>query len=143
MEQTTQRTNSALPLILIAAVFQGWALYGLHLSVRDHHWPATHDPLLLALYAVVVFIPLTLQLLAEYRGSTLLWGCIAGLGAALFYFGWHHGSRVAVGAEVPAFLLSNRWELVTFVMAVMWLHLLPFMQCRLASGAGGRRSIGC
>jgi hypothetical protein len=32
-------------------------------------------------------------------------------------------------------MLSSRWELVTFVMAVMWLHLLPFVQCRLASGA--------
>lgn len=135
MDESTQRTNAALPLILIAAVIQGWALFGLHVSVRDHHWPATHDAWLLALYAVVVFIPLTLQLLAEFRRLAALWACIAALSAALFYFGWHHGSRVAVGTEIPAYMLSNRWELVSFVMAVMWLHLLPFVQCRLTSGA--------
>ena len=135
MDETTQRANTALPLILIAAVIQGWALYGLHISVRDHHWPATHDALLLALYAVVVFIPLTLQLLAEYRRSAILWACVAVMSAALFYFGWHHGSRVAVRAEATPYMLSSRWELVSFVMAVLWLHLLPFVQCRLASGA--------
>lgn len=135
VDETPQTAATALPLILIAAVIQGWALYGLHVSVRDRHWPATHDALLPALYAVVVFIPLTLQLLAEYRRSATLWACITLMSAALFYFGWHHGSRVAVHAEVPAYMLSSRWELVTFVMAVMWLHLLPFVQCRLASGA--------
>src|ERR1700722_21032591 len=33
--------RQALPVILIAAVIQGWALYGLHHAVTAHHWPAT------------------------------------------------------------------------------------------------------
>ena len=44
----------ALPFILLAAVIQGWSLYGLHHSLEFHHWPATNQPWLMALYALVV-----------------------------------------------------------------------------------------
>ena len=54
-----------LPIILLAAIVQGWALYGLHEAIQGHHWPATQPTWLIALYALVVFVPVTLQILAE------------------------------------------------------------------------------
>src|ERR1700736_2987923 len=83
-----------LPLILAAAVIQGWALYGLHHALKEHHWPATDQAWLIALYALAVFIPATLQLLAEHARRAALWQLVAILAAAYFYFGWHHGTTL-------------------------------------------------
>ena len=55
------RDKEKLPLILAASVVQGWALYLLHESIKSHHWPATHHAWLVALYAVTVFVPLTIR----------------------------------------------------------------------------------
>jgi len=43
--------RTALPLILLAAVIQGWVLYWLHHSIKFHHWPATDEAWLVPLYA--------------------------------------------------------------------------------------------
>src|SRR6202044_4232434 len=84
----------ALPFILLAAVIQGWSLYGLHHSLEFHHWPATNQPWLMALYALAVFVPLTVQMLADYARKSPMWQLVAILGAGYFYFGWHHGTAV-------------------------------------------------
>ena len=81
-----------LPVILLAAVVQGWALYGLHESIVASRWPATDPPLLLAFYAAALFVPLTLQFLAEHVRQRATWFFLACLGIALFYFGWHTGT---------------------------------------------------
>src|ERR1700675_4061996 len=49
--------RTALPLILLAAVIQGWVLYWLHNSLKFHHWPATDQAWLVPLYALALFIP--------------------------------------------------------------------------------------
>jgi hypothetical protein len=134
MDEIPRASKTALPLILIAAVVQGWALFGLHHALRDHHWPATHYEWLFALYALVVFVPLTLQLMADYRRMPALWLCVAILAVAFFYFGWHHGTHVVAKSDGPYHLRVDYYEGLTFVFAVLWMHLMPFIQCRLLTG---------
>jgi hypothetical protein len=122
-----------LPLILLAAVVQGWALYGLHLALKAHHWPATDQSWLSALYALAVFIPVTLELLSDYARLAALWVMVVVLGAAYFYFGWHHG---AVFSTAAATLIQSGggYFSLGFLLMLLWLLALPFAQGRLATG---------
>ena len=95
MQQSSTSYRESLPVILAAAVIQGWALFGLHHSITTHTWPATNLAWLLALYAVVVLIPLTTQLLADQLRNRASWVILALMTVAFFYFGWHHGGSVA------------------------------------------------
>jgi hypothetical protein len=122
-------TKPGLPLILLAAVVQGWALYGLHLALKGHHWPATDQRWLSALYALAVFIPVTLELLADYARLAALWVMAVLLGAAYFYFGWHHGAVFSTTAAGGAEYFS-----LGFLLILLWLLALPFAQGRLATG---------
>lgn len=125
--------NSTLPVILIAAVVQGWALYALHLAIKGPHWPATQPAWLLGLYALAAFIPLTVQLLAGHARSRITWLITGSMALLFFYFAWHHGANVLDrGAE--SFASSGRWFPIAFVLGVLWLLMLPFIQCRLADG---------
>jgi Domain of unknown function (DUF4153) len=125
--------KAGLPFILLAAVAQGWSLYGLHHSLRDHHWPATDHAWLYALYAVAVFIPAALELLADFARKRALWLLLALLGVAFFYCGWHHGTNV----DFERFeRLNGAPDSLTlaFEFGVLWLLVLPFLQTRLALG---------
>jgi Domain of unknown function (DUF4153) len=134
--EDSSRSSSAkvrLPLILLAAVIQGWALYGLHHAIKEHHWPATDQAWLIALYALAVFIPVTLQLLAEYRRAAPMWRLVAILAVAYFYFGWHHGASVSFGG-VDQFANTGEYFPLALLLTVLWLLALPFAQSRLATG---------
>ena len=134
--EDSSRSPSAqvrLPLILPAAVIQGWALYGLHHAIKEHHWPATDQAWLIALYALAVFIPATLQLLAEYRRAAAFWRLVAMLGIAYFYFGWHHGASVSLGGA-EQFTDGGEYFPLALLLTVLWLLALPFAQSRLAAG---------
>jgi Domain of unknown function (DUF4153) len=125
--------RTALPLILLAAVIQGWALYGLHHAIQNHHWPATDSAWLVALYALALFIPLTVQLLARYARAAVLWRFIAMLAIAYFYFGWHFGAHVLGGQAV--YSADFAWPLpLALLSGVLWLLVLPFAQSRLTTG---------
>jgi hypothetical protein len=52
-------------------VVQGWGLYGLSWAVDHRTWPAYSSDLLMALYALVTVLPLTLQFLADHRSQRL------------------------------------------------------------------------
>jgi hypothetical protein len=123
----------ALPFILLAAVIQGWSLYGLHHSLEFHHWPATNQAWLMALYALVVFVPLTVQMLADYARKSPMWRLVAILAAAYFYFGWHHGAAVFPGGP-ELFRGADEYFPFALVLIVLWLMALPFAQSRLATG---------
>ena len=99
MEDSTHSSaaKNGLPLILLAAVVQGWALYWLHHAIKNHHWPATDQAWLIAFYALAVFVPVTLQLLAEHARAAALWRLVAILAVAYFGFGWHLGASVSAG----------------------------------------------
>ncbi|MBV8783147.1 MAG: DUF4153 domain-containing protein [Gammaproteobacteria bacterium] len=122
-----------LPVILAAAVIQGWALYGLHHAITTHTWPATHLAWLFGFYAVAVLIPVTTQLLVEWITEQATWFMVAVLTVAFFYFGWHHGSAVANSNELR-FAASGECFPLAAVLIVLWLHLLPFIQARLELG---------
>ncbi|MBV9911215.1 MAG: hypothetical protein JOZ93_01495, partial [Sinobacteraceae bacterium] len=122
-----------LPVILAAAVIQGWALYGLHHAITTHTWPATHLAWLFGCYAVAVLIPVTTQLLVEWITERATWFMVAVLTVAFFYFGWHHGSAVANSNELR-FAASGECFPLAAVLIVLWLHLLPFIQARLELG---------
>jgi hypothetical protein len=132
-EARSLSAKAALPIILMAAVIQGWTLYGLHHAVKEHHWPATDQAWLIALYALAVFIPVSVQLLAEHARGAALWRLIAVLAVAYFYFGWHHGAAVAT-APLDQFGRSDEYFSLALLLTVLWLLLLPFAQGRLAKG---------
>jgi Domain of unknown function (DUF4153) len=133
MQQSTTSFRETLPLILAAAVVQGWALFGLHHAIKTHAWPATNLAWLLALYAVVVLVPITTQLLADQLRKPASWAILVALMAAFFYFGWHHGSSVASFRD-NRFAESGECFPLAIVLVVLWLLLMPFVQARLNVG---------
>jgi hypothetical protein len=123
-------TRDELPIILIAAVLQGLCLYVLHLSDERNAWPSTQPGLLIALYGVAVFVPLTVQVLARHVREPLTWQIVAALAAFYLLVGWHHGARVLDGQ--PRF--PDGWFAPTFIVAIQWLLVMPFLQARLIDG---------
>ncbi|HEX7114713.1 MAG TPA: hypothetical protein VF193_06245 [Steroidobacter sp.] len=128
----TNRAYGTLPIILIAAVVQGGLLYALHLSIDRDFWPATSPGVVGGLYAIAVFVPLTLQLLAAHARERVLWILLAALAVAYFYFGWHYGAHVA--GDPKDAVRRDDWIPAAFEMVLLWLIALPFGQMRLSSG---------
>jgi hypothetical protein len=132
---TVTTRNTTLPIILVTAVLQGGALYGLHHALKYHHWPVPSAQWVTSLYTCAVFVPLTVQLLADHAQRKLMWLLIATLAAAFFYFGWHSGGAIggrpyeAASSSAGAGLFLFAFELV-----VLWLLVLPFLQSRLTLG---------
>jgi hypothetical protein len=122
---------ATLLLILIAAVVQGWALYGLHTVLENDWWPASHPPALIALYTIAVFIPTTVQLLAQLHRQRLFWPAMAALALVFGYFGWHHG---AVSGDDFVAQESLGGIAIAVTLVVLWLMLLPFLANRLREG---------
>jgi len=133
MEETAQPSGkTTLPIILIAALVQGWGLFGLHHALDMHRWPATDSAWLIALYTIAIFVPLSVELLARHAATRTAWMIVAAVAAVFLYFGWHQG---AVQLEV-----RNKWELIgdnfsfALPLTVLWLLMMPFVQGRLATG---------
>jgi Domain of unknown function (DUF4153) len=136
MEETAQPSGKAtLPVILAASLVEGWGLYGLHHAVQAHQWPATDLAWLIALYAVVVFGPLTVQLLAGQVRNRFSWVIVGAVTGIFFYLGWHQGAT--------QLSLTGRFDRVgdhfafAVPLTVLWLLMLPFIQGRLAAGRWG------
>jgi hypothetical protein len=123
---------NTLPVILSAAAVQGLALYGLNLSVSTKHWPGTDPAWLVALYALAVVLPLTVQLLAEHIRERTALSVTLVIGVAFTCFGWHYGGTVAALKTDGAYL-GESFSLI-MVLGLMWLLILPFVQCRLLQG---------
>lgn len=132
MQQSTPEspTREHLVVILPAAVVQGWVLFGLHHALSEQVWPATRPPWLFALYALAVLVPVTMELLAARARERATWVIVAVMALALFYFGWHHGAAVV---ELPGKDFGQRGEgfLLGFVLLVLWILVMPFIQARL------------
>jgi len=133
MEETAQPSGKAtLPVILIASLVEGWGLYGLHHAVQAHQWPATNLAWLIASYAVVVFAPLTVQLLAGQMRNRFSWVMVGAVTGIFFYLGWHQGAT--------QLSIDGRFNLIgddfafAVPLTVLWLLMLPFIQGRLAAG---------
>jgi hypothetical protein len=122
-----------LPVILITAVVQGWALYGLHTAITGQHWPATEPSWLLAFYAIATFIPIGIHLLAKWSRDKSTWIIVAGIAVLFSYFGWHHGSQI-VDAGLGGEAFVEQWIPLGLVLVVLSLLMLPFIQARVATG---------
>ncbi len=135
MEQQPSSTerNYVLPVILIAAVLQGWALYALHWALENQVWPATGPGWLFACYAAAAFVPLTAQVLASQTPQRLTWIVVATVFLAFGYFGWHQGSWVSDPSQAP-FSQPQSGFLLAFILGLIWLMSLPFVQVRLVTG---------
>jgi hypothetical protein len=134
--QSNQRlilAKGPMPVILIAAVVQGWALYALHQSIKQQFWPATNSAWLLALYALAVFVPLTVQLLSDQARSKTLWIALAFVGAIYFYFGYYSGANIYPNAP-KRLNESGDFLLLPIILGLLWLLLMPFVQVRMATG---------
>jgi hypothetical protein len=118
-------------LILTAAVIQGVALYGLYRAVDGSHWPASEPRWLFGLYLLAIFIPVTVQLIAEHAHRAQAWVIVGVLSVLFFYFGWHYGSHLTGHSlrRLPELTFP-----LGFVVLVLWLMMLPFLQWRLAAG---------
>jgi hypothetical protein len=127
---TWSLTRGDLPVILIAAVVQGWALYGLHLSIDRSVWPSTEPGLLAALYGVAVLAPLTVQMLVQHVDRRLTWTIVAALVAFYFLVGWHYGASVLDVLGRP----PDAWMALAFIVCIHWLLIMPFVQARLIAG---------
>lgn len=121
-----------LPVILGAAVTQGLALYALNLSASSKHWPGTEPAWLVALYALAVFLPLTVQLLAEHIHERIALQATSLIAVAFSYFGWHYGATVAA-LQMEGAYVGESFSLL-MVLGLMWLMIMPFLQCRLLQG---------
>ena len=132
-EQERPASRATLPVILIAAVVQGWALYGLHFAGAHKYWPATDPAWLIGLYTIALLLPLTVQLMAEHVRKPAMAAMVGVLAIALFYMGWHNGSLV--GSAPGEFAPAETFMPFGLEMAVLWLLTLPFLQARLVTGA--------
>lgn len=86
--------------LVVLAVAQGYALYFLHLALKESFWPATDLQWLYGLYSLFVGLPaffyLGIEKLRDRRN-----GVAAGfLGVLVFFLGWHLG-WVTDGKSVP------------------------------------------
>jgi len=134
MEEKAQPSaRSTLPIILIAALLQGWGLYGLHHALDLRVWPATNFAWLIALYAAVVIAPLTVELLVKQARYRAFWLILLAVTALFFYFGWHQGATHP-GLEGRSDLVGENFEFA-FPAGVLWLLMLPFIQGRLVTGS--------
>lgn len=122
------------PLITLSVAFiQGIMLYGLHTLGNNAERAQAHVVLLAVLYPVVIFVPLTLQLLSEHWRNAYLWRAAAGIGVLYALLGWHFGTRIAlpsgsdVVSEEDAFIFALN-------LALVWIVFLPFLRCRLDHG---------
>ena len=132
-EENSTSQRGVLPIILLAAVVQGWALYGLHVSITHKHWPATEPAWLSALYAIAILIPLTIQMLAGAARQRTTWILVSGLTVLFAFFSWHHGAHVIDLAPEQNDSVEH-WFSLHFVLIVLWLLMLPFIQARIEFG---------
>jgi hypothetical protein len=133
-EPAPGRSRYLLPVILIAAVIQGWTLYALHWCLENKAWPANDAGWLFACYALAVFAPLTAQFFAGQARVRLSWIMIAVLCVVFGYFAWHQGAWVVAANPIEEpYSYSERGSVLGFILALIWLIGLPFLQVRLTT----------
>lgn len=120
--------------ILILAVLQGFILYALHRAITGAFWPATQPAVLLPLYLLAIFLPLTAQLLSRFLRERVLWNCLGVFGVLLIVFGVHFALNVLPEGK----LNSGTADMIgpsLLPAVVLWLVLVALLRARLESGS--------
>jgi hypothetical protein len=118
--------------LFVVALGQGLLLYGLHEATKHDTWPATQPALLHALYAVAIWIPITIQLLARHVRSTVMWKAVLLMTVVLALVGWHVGSSILGTTDQreregnPEIYIGSGIALM-----VLWLVVVAFLRARL------------
>jgi len=117
--------------MLVSAVIQGAAFYWAQCYTMRYPWLSSDRAWLIGLYAVASIVPITFQLLVEHARRTALWLILAAWGGAAFYFGWEYGATVNdLGGDFGYLAFG-------FILTVLWLLVLPFVQSGLAAAGHG------
>lgn len=119
--------------ILILAVIQGLVLYALHLAITGELGLARPPAVLLPLYLLAIFLPLTAQLLSRFLRERVLWNCLGVFAVLLIVFGVHFALNVLPEGK----LNSGTADLIgpsLLPAVVLWLVLVAFLRARLESG---------
>jgi len=119
------KPTPAIAKILFIAAIQGCLLYGLHWSVEQKTWPG-NDPLwATSLYALTLFVPITLQILARKLSSRPTWIIAAFIAALAISLGAYAGWAAGPSTETLPFT-----SLFVFYPAFfsIWFIALPFGQ---------------
>lgn len=109
------------------AIAQGAALWALHGLL-----PKGDAAVLWPLYAVVLAVPPTLQLLAAHRARRLLWAYAAAL-AMVFAAAAAYAGHASLGENRGRAAMA-----LGVLLSCSWFVLLPFAEQRLASGTWAR-----
>ncbi len=118
-------------MMLVVALIQGLALYGLHLALDARVWPATDARLLVPLYAVATLVPLVLHLDPSHRRDPLFLKGLAALTVLLAAVGAYAGSTVA-----PSLRWQDSGIALAFAVAAiaLWWILTPLLQVSARKG---------
>jgi hypothetical protein len=130
-------TSNEKNWIVSLAAVQGAALLLLHSLCAWITEPVRYFWLLWPIYAVVVLLPLSIQILVQHCREAQLWRILGGFAAALAAMGAYKGWS----AWTPGLSESHYWSgsaaVSCLTAAVLWFVLLPFAQLRLQRGVWG------
>ncbi|UQI41595.1 DUF4153 domain-containing protein [Vreelandella venusta] len=123
--------STSIGLILIA-LFQGVALYALHLAVEHTHWLATDQRWLSALYSITIVVP-AFYLISMVRLRDRINLIPLLLTPLLFWMGWHLGWATSV-PEAPYRNTSPLMASFSMTVGVAMLILALFFRSSASSG---------
>ncbi len=117
--------------MLVVALLQGVALYGLHLALDAEAWPATDPRWLLPLYAIGTLIPLVLHLDLSHVRTPLFLRGVTVLAVLLTALGAYTGSTIV---PLPGWRSSGIVFAFGVSVAALWWILTPFLQTSVRGG---------
>ena len=123
--------STSIGLILIA-LFQGVALYALHLAVEHTHWLANDQRWLSALYSITIVVP-AFYLISMVRLRDRINLIPLLLTPLLFWMGWHLGWATSV-PEAPYRNTSPLMASFSMTVGVAMLILALFFRSSASSG---------
>lgn len=123
--------STSIGLILIA-LFQGVALFALHLAVEHTHWLATDQRWLSALYSITIVVP-AFYLISMVRLRERINLIPLLLTPLLFWMGWHLGWATSV-PEAPYRNTSPLTASFSMTVGVAMLILALFFRSSASSG---------
>lgn len=134
MSIETRFDSRAFVFRFLLSALHGVALYALYYSVTELAWPASLPGLFVALVAIALILPGTYYITADLASSRRYAIAMACAALLLIVVGWHQGATAApaIHGRFPG--SEDSHVIFALVLAVIWLHGLPFVQSWLSTG---------